>query len=240
MVPAHADLRNQIPKQPAHIPRHAEECLRELAGQGMGARVSVGGALGLLHYIDYRATRDVDAWWADDVTADDQRAVIEALTEVLSEHGEVRLRQWGDVTSIELVQEGRSTFSFQIALRLARLESPRPAPWVGVLLDHPADLIASKMVALVERGAPRDLLDIYTVCRDGLATPGDCWALWKRRQELAGSDSDLARARLAIQTHLARIRQHRPLERIADPDERAEARRLREWFTETFVHVEPN
>jgi hypothetical protein len=240
IVPEYADLQSRAPKQPTHIPGYAEECLRALADQGMGACVSIGGALGLLHYLDYRATRDVDAWWVDDVTAEDRRAVIGILTEVLSEHGEVRPRQWGDVTSIELVQGGRATFSFQIAHRSARLESPSPAPWVAVLLDRPADLIASKMAALVERGAPRDFVDIYTVCLDGLASPQDCWALWQRRQELAGSDSDLSRARLAIQTHLARIIQHRPLETIVDPRERADAERLRAWFTEVLPHAQPH
>lgn len=218
---------------------YAEECLRALADRGMGERVSVGGALGLLHYIDYRATRDVDAWWMDDVTADERRAIVEILAEVLSAHGEVRVRQWGDVTSVELVQGGRTTFSFQIALRSARLESPQPAPWVGVLLDRPPDLISRKMVALVERGAPRDLLDIYTACRDGLVSAGECWALWQQRQELANSDSDLSRARLAIQTHLARIAQHRPLQNIADLQERADAESLRAWFAGVFLHAHP-
>ncbi len=240
MVPANGDLHSRMPRQPADTSEYAEECLRALADQGMGERVSVGGAFGLLHYLDYRATRDVDAWWADDATADERQAVIGVLTEVLSEHGEVRVRRWGDVTSIELMQGGRSTFSFQIALRSARLESPRPAPWVGVLLDSPADLISSKMVALVERGAPRDFLDIHAVCQNGLATPSACWALWQRRQGLAGSDSDLLRARLAIQTHLARITQHRPLESIADPQERADAQRLRQWFKDVFLHAQPN
>ena len=40
------------------------------------------------------------------------------------------------------------------------------------------------MVALVERGARRDLLDIYTLCDEGLVTPSECWQLWRRRLEL--------------------------------------------------------
>jgi len=35
------------------------------------------------------------------------------------------------------------------------------------------------MVALVERGAPRDFLDIYTVCQAGLVTLEECWELWR-------------------------------------------------------------
>ena len=73
------------------------------------------------------------------------------------------------------------------------------------------------MVALVERGAPRDFRDIHAVCQAGLITPRGCWTLWGRRQREAGNDADPERARLAVETHLARIAQHRRLEQIADP-----------------------
>ncbi len=72
------------------------------------------------------------------------------------------------------------------------------------------------MIALVERGAPRDFLDIYTLCQAGLLSVNDCWELWSRRQTLAGNDADLSRARLAFETHLERIALHRPLEKIVD------------------------
>jgi hypothetical protein len=126
-------------------------------------------------------------------------------------------------------------FSFRIARRSAQLEPPAPAPWTDVLLDGFPDLLASKVVALVERGAPRDFRDIYALCHAGLTTPEECWSLWRRRQQLAGSDTDSARARLAVETHLARIAQHRPLREIADPTKRAEAERVRRWFVREFV-----
>jgi hypothetical protein len=106
-----------------------------------------------------------------------------------------------------------------------------------VLLDSFPDLVASKMVALVERGAPRDFRDIYALCRAGLTTPRECWDLWRRRQQLADSDTDSARARLAIETHLVRISLHRPLEQITDPQQQAEAEQVRAWFTEEFLDV---
>jgi hypothetical protein len=102
------------------------------------------------------------------------------------------------------------------------------------MLDSFPDLLASKMVALVERGAPRDVRDI-AVCQAGLATPQECWELWRRRQRLAGSDTDSARARLAVETHLARIAQRRPLKEIADPAARAEAERVRRWFVQELL-----
>jgi hypothetical protein len=159
------------------------------------------------------------------------------LEKTLREFGPVRTRAWGDVVSIELQSDGGQVFSFQIAQRSARLEPARPSPWKDILLDSFDDLVASKMVALVERGAPRDFLDIYQIGLQSLATPLKCWQLWRRRQELANSDTDLARARLAILTHMARIEQHRPLDTIADNSARAEAERVRTWFKEEFVYA---
>jgi hypothetical protein len=37
------------------------------------------------------------------------------------------------------------------------------------------------MNALVTRGAPRDFLDIYTLCQRDLAAPEECWEIWKRK-----------------------------------------------------------
>jgi hypothetical protein len=91
------------------------------------------------------------------------------------------------------------------------------------------------MVALVERGAPRDFRDVYALCQAGLTTPLQCWQLWRQRQLLAGSDADADRARLAVETHLARIAQHRPLAQIEDPAERAAAEQVRTWFATEFL-----
>ena len=93
------------------------------------------------------------------------------------------------------------------------------------------------MTALVERGAPRDFRDIHTLCQAGLTTPQQCWQLSRQRQELAGSDTDSTRARLAVETHLTRIALHRPLAQIADPQQRAGAEQVRTWFTEEFLNA---
>jgi hypothetical protein len=105
------------------------------------------------------------------------------------------------------------------------------------LVDSLQDIVASKMVALVERGAPRDFRDIYAVCQAGLVTPWECWQLWEQRQRLSGSDTDDARARLAVETHLRRIALHRPLKGIADVAQREAAQRVRQWFTEVLLNV---
>jgi predicted nucleotidyltransferase len=137
--------------------------------------------------------------------------------------------------SIELLQAGRKVFSFQIAQRSAQLKPSNLAPWIDVPLDSFPDLVASKMVALVERGAPRDFRDIYAICMAGLSTPDGCWSLWRQRQALAGSDTDLQRARLAIITHLARIVQHRRLDQVADPLDQEQTAQTRAWFMDTFL-----
>ncbi len=224
------------PRRPTHIPEYAEACLQALAARGLGSKLSLGGALGLLHYLDYRPTHDVDAWWSDLIAPGDERRVIQVIEETLGAFGQVRTRAWGDVVSIELLREGQSIFSFQIARRSAQLEPAAPLNWVDVLLDSFPDLVAGKMVALVERGAPRDFRDIYALCQAGLTTPRECWTLWRRRQQATGSDTDSERARLAIETHLARIAQHRPLAQIDDPQQRAEAQQLRDWFAGEFLH----
>jgi hypothetical protein len=223
------------PVRPALLSDYAEKTLRALADAGLGDRISLGGALGLQHYLDFRPTHDADAWWSPSATEKDRARVLQIVETVLQDYGDIRRRQWGDVNSVELRLGGRTVFSFQIANRSAQLEPTGRLPWTDVSLDSFPDLVASKMVALVERGAPRDFLDIYTVCGARLTTPEECWRLWRRRQQLAGSDVDPGRARLAVETHLARIAQHRPLDEIVEPESRSQAERLRAWFAKEFL-----
>lgn len=224
-----------LPQRPHQLPDYSEICLRALVDKGLARHISLGGGLGLLHYLDYRQTLDVDAWWAEDAPAEDRRLVAETIESALQPYGQVKTRAWGDVVSIELLQAGRKVFSFQIAQRSAQLEPSSITPWIDVPLDSFPDLVASKMVALVERGAPRDFRDIFALCEAGLMTPQGCWDLWTQRQTLAGSDTDLQRARLAVTTHLARIVQHRRLEQVADPLQQEQAAQVRTWFTEVFL-----
>jgi hypothetical protein len=225
------------PRRPSRIPEYAEACLQALVARGLGGAISLGGGLGLLHYLDYRTTHDVHAWWSEGCSPEDRRGVIRAVEEALASFGEVKTRAWGEVVSVELLREGRVVFSFQAAHRSAQLEPSTRSPWADVPLDSLADLVASKVVALVERGAPRDFRDIYAVCQADLVSARECWALWRRRQTAAGSDVDPGRARLAVETHLARIAQHRRIEQIADPSERGEAERVRAWFAQEFLNA---
>ena len=223
------------PRRPTKIPAYAEACLQALVVSGLSDRISLGGAFGLLHYLDYRSTHDVDAWWDVSATSQDKERVIQVIETALGPHGRVQTRAWGDVASVEMVQANQTAFSFQVASRSAQLQPSVPATWIDVALDSFPDVVASKMVALVERGAPRDLRDIYALCDAGLTTPKQCWRFWRQRQRLAGSDTDHRRARLAVETHLSRIALHRPLDGISDPNQRAEAEKVRTWFREDFL-----
>ena len=230
-------MKNIQPQQPSRLSPYTRACLDALVKANLADRISLGGALGLFHYLDYRPTHDADDWWSESVTEEQKRAVLRLLETTLSAFGNVRVRSWGDVDSVELSQDGKTVFGFQVARRSARLEEPVSAGWIAVPLDSLVDLAASKMVALVERGAPRDFLDIFNVCHAGLFSIAECWALWRRRQVLAGSDVEPSRARLAIETHLERIALHRPLEQIADVEQRKQARQLRDWFLSEFLQV---
>jgi len=228
-------MKNIQPQQPAHLSPYARTCLDALVKVDLAKHISLGEALGLFHYLDYRSTRDVDAWWSDSTTGRQRQALVSALETALSEFGRVNTRSWGDVVSVELFQDNKAVFSFQIATRSSQLQASIPAGWIDVPLDSLPDLVASKMVALVERGAPRDFLDIYSLCKAGLLNASECWALWRQRQNLSGNDTDALRARLAIETHLERIALHRPLESIADADQREQARQVRNWFASVFL-----
>jgi len=227
------------PKKPSRPGPFVVDLLRAVSESGHAACISLGGAFGLLHYHDYRETHDIDAWWADDAAAEDMQGLLRTVEEALSAFGSTRRRAWGDVVSVDLQQQGKTVFNFQVARRSARLAPAVPSPW-GIPLDDLSDIVASKMVALVERGAPRDFRDIHAVCAGGLLTAGACWDLWRRRVEASGIAPDTARARLAVETHLSRIEQQRPLDGIADPERRAAAEALRTWFRKEFLSALPD
>lgn len=226
--------------KPSHISNYAEITLRALVKHNLGHCISLGGAFGLLHYLDYRPTYDVDAWWEPDLTTLQQEHVIHVIETTLQPFGTIRRRVWGEVVSIELATDDKKVFSFQIAQRSAQLQPSEVAEWIDLPIDSFADLVSSKMVALVERGAPRDFRDIYAVCHAALTTPVECWRWWQQRQQLANSDVDFWRARLAIETHLERITQHRPLAKITDTQQRQNAQQIRVWFREVFIHAVPD
>ena len=136
------------PQQPSHLSPYAHACLDALVKANLAGLISLGGGVGLFHYLDYRPTHDLDAWWAESLKEEQKQAVIQALETSLSYFGSVRVRAWGDVVSVELSQEGKTVFSFQIAARTVRLEEPILAGWIDVPLDSLVDLTVWDLGAL--------------------------------------------------------------------------------------------
>jgi len=223
--------------KPKVINPFALECLNTLQDTGLGKFIALGGAFGLAHFHEYRTTKDIDAWWSEDAGEGDQQEVIALLERTLARHGLVSIRRFGDVVSIDLKKEGKVIFNFQIARRSALLRKPLKSPWDPVKVDSFDDLIASKMTALFERGAPRDFLDIYQMCTHTLLTISQCWHLWQERENKRGISPDIALAGEALSLHLSRIEKTRPLESIGDSEEREHARKLRMWYKNEFCKI---
>lgn len=219
------------PKKPQHPDPFAEAFLERLQNRPEAEQFVLGGGFALKHYLDYRSTADVDAWWrtVPDVAA--LEAAREAFSDVAKRFGStVHERATGSMISIEAVREGRKVFSFQVALRDVAIEPPVPSPWGRFPIETLADNVGAKMNALVNRGAPRDFRDICEIVQAGIATRERCWQLWATKNP----GRDIADARLAVQHWLAGIEARRPLERMDGPD-RNRAQALRAWFRDVFT-----
>ena len=79
------------PQRPSHLSPYASACLTALVQANLASCISLGGALGLFHYLEYRSTHDVEAWWADVVTEEQRHAVVQALQAALSAFGDIHL-----------------------------------------------------------------------------------------------------------------------------------------------------
>jgi len=223
-----------VPDKPRNLDPLAEKVLDRLAGRPEAAEIILGGYFALQHYLDYRTTHDIDAWWRTQPSAATENAIAEAMRSVgASTDHELRERRFGETISFELYRDGKKRFSFQVAVRSVELEPPVPSPWPPILLETLHDNIGAKMNALVERGAGRDFLDIARLADAKLTTPAQCWTLW--RQKNPGRSVDHGKSKVAF--HLMTLESHRPLDSIQDPVERAKARDTREWFRQAFLGI---
>lgn len=192
----------------------------------------------MLHYLDYRETYDVDAWWQVTTTTEERRQVTAMLENTLAAFGEVRIRTFGDVTSVELATEQRKkAFSFQIAVRSAQIASSVSAQWLDVPLDALPESNCQQDDGACTTCAPRDFRDIHAICESTLADVSDCWQRWQQRQALTNDDADVGRAKLAIAGHLERIEQYRPLSNIHDPVQQSAAAAVRQWYKQEFLNA---
>jgi len=219
-------------RKPARIHPLADRILRELATRPESNEVVLGGYLALQHHVDYRETQDIDAWWRGRASPAAERAIVETMQSIGQAEGfAVRERRFGETYSVELERDGRRRFSFQIAVRSTELEPPGPSAWPPILIESLADTVGAKMNALVERGSPRDFLDIHTVVTEGLMSAEQCWVCWSRKN--AGQTVHSARQKVVL--HLSALEMRRPLAKITDPDERRRAETVRRWYRSEFL-----
>lgn len=220
---------------PNSLNKFSKVCLEALKNSRFGQFITLGGAVGLALYHEFRLTKDVDAWWVPEATENDKQAVVNLLKSILETIGDVTIRRFGDVVSLDLRRDRKVVFNFQIANRSALLKLPVKSPWYPVTLDSFEDLIASKMTALIERGAPRDFIDIYEMCKQEYISISKCWELWQARElkrNVTTPDPQIGCEALLL--HLSRIERIRPLDTIGDINKKNQAKKVRDWFKYDF------
>ena len=221
---------NPPPVAPKSLNPLARELLERLAGHAESAEIVIGGGVALSHYLEYRETVDLDAWWRDERKPEVIQFVESAMQALAQQHGfEYRRRTWGETESLELLRGSQKQFSFQISQRSLYLDGAVPAEWQPLWIETLRDNVASKMTALVERGAPRDLKDVYELCHQHLFSREQCWELWRtknpQRDPLEGPEKVLF--------FVERLELQRPLDQIPAA-QRHSAEALRTWFREFF------
>lgn len=225
-----------LPKPPGNLHPLSRELLESLAGHAEAAEIVIGGGVALSHYLEYRPTVDLDAWWHGEPRAEVVAFLEAAMQALASRHGfEYRRRSWGETESLELLQGTQKQFSFLISRRTLSLDEALPSQWKPVCIETLRDNVASKMTALVQRGAPRDFLDIYHLCTRDVMSMVDCWR--------AFTDKDLGisidEAKRKIIARLAMLEVSRPLETIQPVEAREQASRVREWYYRVFTVPTP-
>lgn len=219
------------PRKPEHPDPFAAAFLDRLKDRPEAEQFVLGGYFALKHYLDYRDTGDVDAWWRTRQDADALAVAREVFAETAAEFGySVRERTWGETISLEALDGANKAFSFQVSIRSVEIREPVRSPWGRFPIETLDDNIASKMMALVARGAPRDFLDIKEIIDSGLVSVARCWELWAEKKP--GIELDDARVR--VQTHLARIEARMPIKRLP-AERRGAAAELRAWYRAEFT-----
>lgn len=215
------------PQRPETLHPFAAEILSALAADPASSEIVLGGYFALKHYLDYRQTHDIDAWWRSGIAEAGVQAIQKAMNQFAQTKGlSCNKKTFGDTLSFELAEGTKKVFSFQISTRSVELDRPLPSPWPPIQIETLADNLGAKMNALVNRGSPRDFTDIAKAVEAGLATVEECWTLWQRKNPSETVSSGKQRARL----HLELLERRRPLESIQEPADRAAAAIIREWF----------
>lgn len=225
-------MADRHPNPPKNLNPLARELLESLAGHSEAAEIILGGGVALSHYLEYRDTVDVDAWWRTDPAAAVLVLVERCMTELAARHGfTYRRRTWGETESLEVLRGTQKTFSFQISKRTLSLDEPIPAEWPPLWIETLRDNVGSKMTALVQRGAPRDFLDIHQLVHQSIISIADCWHLWGLKNPGVPEDE----ARRKVCARLEMIEAARPLATIQPASARENAENVRSWYRTTFT-----
>lgn len=209
----------------------AEAVLADLSRRPGAEQIVLGGYFALRRRLDYRTTHDIDAWWRTRADPRAEESIRAAMGKVAADRGlQTTERRFGETISFELNEGKTRIFSFQIAVRSVELAPPETSDWPPILIETLADNAASKMNALVDRGAPRDFTDVYEIVHAGLQDVRTCWSLWERKNP--GEPSATAKQKVLF--HLAALELRRPENAIADAKERERASTVRRWFREEF------
>lgn len=228
---------NLQPSQPEDLDPLAAQILEGLKNQPSAQAIVLGGYFALKHYLNYRQSKDVDAWWSQSSGTDEKQAAIQLLRQVIADvcrrNGlELSERSSSTTLSLELKRGRETVFSVQIAARDVELEPPILSPYPPIQIETLRDNVGAKMNALVNRGAPRDFLDIYAIVQSDLVTVQEVWNCWQQKN----LQQDLASAKLQILHYLNAIEQRRPLEQLPE-NERAQAANLRTWMRQHLLDL---
>jgi len=219
-------------KRPSGLHPWADEILRKLAGLPASKEIVLGGYFALQHFLDFRPTNDIDAWWRDRANPQTLEAIRSVMGEFAERHGcALTERQFGETYSFELAEGGKKVYSFQIAVRSCELEPPLASLWPPIMIETLRDNVGAKMNALVDRGAPRDFLDIEQVVASGLLNTEECWILWSEKNDKV----PIQPAKQKVMFHLTALEARRPPESITDTQLREETVGRRVWFKSKFL-----
>ncbi len=135
------------PTPPERLHPFARALLESLAGHPEAAEIVIGGGVALSHYLEYRDTVDLDAWWKTEPRADVLALLEETMRAIASRSGlGYHRRSWGETESLELLRDGIKLFSFQISRRTLALDEAIPSRWQPVGIETLRDNVGDRSV----------------------------------------------------------------------------------------------
>ncbi len=227
------------PTPPSTLDPVAVAILQRLQAFPEASAIVLGGHFALKHYLDYRETHDIDAWWDISTSPSGQKAALEKIKEVMQAFAvesdvEFYERSSALVYSAELQRNRKTFFSFQIADRECQLQEPLDVPWTPIKIEQLVDNVGEKMNALVNRGAPRDFVDIRAVVVSNIFTVDEVWSLWEQKNPRLNTQA----AKQEVLRHLQSIELRRPVESLP-ANQREQSVQNRQWFREYFLKLPP-